>query len=131
MNHLDELLEDGYTWYRNASEGAKTLAHQVDCADHDHNTGREGKGECAGTDTGSIGHVGLAEVEGEALDEIASFERFPVPRMEVSEEEEEEVCLRRPSEEVHDRSHFGWNHQSISIDRLKWNFRMGRVWSGS
>ena len=100
----------------------------MDSVGHDHNTGREGKGGFVRKGTGSIGHVGLVEVQGEVLDEIAVFEGAPVSQMEASEEE---VGLRRPSEEAHDRSHSGWDHQSVSIDRLRWNFRMGRAYSGS
>ena len=74
-----------------------------------------------GTGTGSIGHVG---VEGE----VAIVGGVPVPRTEVSEEE---AGLRRPSGVVHDHLRFGWNHQSISIDRLKEDFQTRWIRPGS
>ena len=96
--------------------------------DHDRNTEREGKRGLAGTGTGSTGHVGVEVVEGEIVNEATIVGGGPAPRMEVSEEE---VGPRRPSEEVHDHSHFGWSHRSVSIDRLKWDFRTGRALPGS
>ena len=52
----------------------------------------------------------------------------PAPRMEVSEEE---IGPRKPSEGVHGHSHSGWSHRSVSIDRLRWDFRAGRALPGS
>lgn len=80
------------------SEGVKTLADQVGGAARDHNTEREGKEGPAGTNTGSIGQMAVAGVEGETAGEIAIVENVPGPRLAVFEVE---VGLGRPSEVVH------------------------------
>jgi hypothetical protein len=102
----------------------------VDGVDHDRNTEREGKRGLVGTGTGSTEYVGagVEVVEGEVASEGAIVGSVPAPLMEGSEEE---VGPRRPSEEVHDHSCFGWSHRSILIDRLRRGFRTGRAWPGS
>ena len=85
--------------------------------------GREGKAELVERGTGSTGHAGV-EAEGEVVDEIAIVGGFPASQVAVSEEE---GGPGRPSEVVHDHSQFGWSHQSVWIDRLKLDFRTGRV----
>jgi len=111
LNHLGELQEDGYTWYRNASEGAKILACQVGGAGHDHNTEREDRVGLVWSGMGSIEQEGV-EVGGEDAVVVV----VPASQMEVLEEE---VGPRRPSEVVHDHSRFGWRHQPVSIDPLR------------
>ena len=128
MSRLDGLREDGYTWYRNASEGVRTPAYWVGGAGHGHNTEREGRAGPVGTRIGRTGQEEAVEVERRVADEIAIVAGVLASGMGDSQEE---GGLRRPSEVVHGHSQFGWNHQSISIDRPREDFRAGRVWSGS
>ena len=95
-------------------------------AGHDHSTGREGKAGLVGQGMGSTEEEGAAEVE--VGDENGVAASGPVPQMEALEEE---AGPRRPLEVVRGHSQFGWNHQSVSIDRPWWDFLTERFWSGS
>lgn len=85
---------------------------------------REGKQGLARMSRDSIGQVGVVEVQREVGDEVVTLENVLIPRMAVSEVE---VGLERPSGVVHGRLQFGWNHQWISIDRLRSVSRTERV----